>query len=107
MDTKLSKVPISMGRLKPSCDEDDNNNTIDYGSDTCSTSSASTDNSPALGEESKNISNCWSQPCADDFYIRSSNYLTNKSKIRSGPFLMTSRGAQLLITEECPENVGR
>lgn len=50
--------------------------------------------------------NCWSEPPYDGFHIRGPNYLVDKKKIPSGPYLLLNRGADLFLTDTCPENVG-
>mmetsp|Transcript_38672 Transcript_38672/g.54443 ORF Transcript_38672/g.54443 Transcript_38672/m.54443 type:complete len:505 (-) Transcript_38672:527-2041(-) len=50
--------------------------------------------------------NCWSQPSHTDFKVRGSNYLQDKKKIPSGPFVFPARGVDLFLTDSCPENIG-
>ena len=51
--------------------------------------------------------NCWSDPPFETFHVRGDNYLSDKKKVKSGPFLFKSRGIDLFLTDDCPENVGR
>lgn len=78
----------------------------DSGSITSSASSTSFELSPSV-EECNNKDNSWSEPKAENFYIRGPNYLYDRAKIRSSQFLLPLRGAELFLTEDCPENIGR
>lgn len=49
----------------------------------------------------------WSQPDASCFKIRSKNYITDGKKNPSDPYLFPARGAELFLTEDCPENVAK
>jgi len=51
--------------------------------------------------------NCWSDPPFDTFKVRGDTYLTDSKKVKSGPFIFKSRGIDLFLTDDCPENVGR
>ena len=59
------------------------------------------------GAELGSVMNCWSEPTFKDFKVRGKNYLTDRIKIPSGPFLFPVRGVDLFLTDACPENVGR
>ena len=59
------------------------------------------------GAELGTVMNCWSEPTFKDFKVRGNNYLTDRIKIPSGPFLFPVRGVDLFITDLCPENIGR
>lgn len=51
--------------------------------------------------------NCWSEPPHGQYNIRGANYLNDHKKVTSGPFLFPARGVDLLLIDECPENVGQ
>jgi hypothetical protein len=51
--------------------------------------------------------NCWSEPVCGSFRVRGPQYLTDKKKIPSGPFVFPVRGVDLFLTDSCPENAGR
>ena len=51
--------------------------------------------------------NCWSDPPFDTFKVRGDTYLTDSKKVKSVPFIFKSRGIDLFLTDDCPENVGR
>ena len=51
--------------------------------------------------------NCSSEPGANEYNIRGDNYLNDKKKIKSGPFLLPLRGIDLFLTKDTPGNVGR
>lgn len=51
--------------------------------------------------------NCWSDPPCDTFNVRGDKYLSDRKKVKSGPFMFKSRGIDLFLTDDCPENVGR
>jgi hypothetical protein len=51
--------------------------------------------------------NCVSQAPHAEFPVRGAKYLTDHKKVPSGPMLFPCRGSDLLLTDECPENVGR
>jgi len=53
------------------------------------------------------VMNCWSEPTYEDFKVRGKNYLNDRVKVPSGPFLFPVRGVDLFLTDACPENVGR
>lgn len=53
------------------------------------------------------ILNCWSDPPCDTFKVRGEKYLSDKKKVKSGPYLFKTRGIDLFLTDACPENVGR
>jgi len=59
------------------------------------------------GAELGSVLNCWSEPTFQDFKVRGKNYLTDRIKIPSGPFLFPVRGVDLFLTDACPENIGR
>ena len=50
--------------------------------------------------------NCWSLPVHTSFHVRGPNYLVDKKKVESGPFLFPARGVDLFLTDACPENIG-
>ena len=58
------------------------------------------------GAELGSVTNCWGRSRAADFKIRGANYLVDKKKIPSKEFLFPMRGAELFLTDTCPENVG-
>ena len=58
------------------------------------------------GAELGSLTNCWGKSKAADFMIRGTNYLQDKKKIPSNDFLFQMRGAELFLTDTCPENVG-
>lgn len=89
---------------------EDNDMEKDSGSVTSSSSSFTAEDFLQLGMYSLELdkkTNSWSEPLASNFYIRGPNYFEARHKIRSDPFLLPMRGAELFLTEECPENVGR
>ena len=43
--------------------------------------------------------NCWSEPPVNKFHVRGPNYLTDKKKIQSGPYLLRARGCDLFLSE--------
>lgn len=50
--------------------------------------------------ETKNH-NCWSEPHAGKcFKVRGPNYLGDKKKVASGPYIFPARGADLILTNE-------
>lgn len=50
--------------------------------------------------ETKNH-NCWSEPHAGKcFKVRGENYLVDKKKVASGPYIFPARGADLILTNE-------
>lgn len=59
------------------------------------------------GAELGSVLNCWSDAPASNFNVRGDKYLSDKKKVPSGPFLFSSRGIDLFLTDTCPENVGR
>ena len=61
---------------------------------------------PKDGDPHKDL-NCISVAYGSDFPVRGKNYLVDRKKIRSSPMLFPSRGADLFLTDECPENIGR
>lgn len=63
-------------------------------------------NFPPNGDPEKEL-NCSSASPHEEFNVRGANYLVDRVKIPSGPMLLPCRGADLLLTDECPENVGR
>ena len=50
--------------------------------------------------------NCWSEPDFESFHVRGSNYLSDKVKEASGPFVFPIRAVDLFLTDTCPENAG-
>ncbi len=54
-----------------------------------------------------NKHNCWSEPPSYLFKVKGLNYLKDKTKIGSGPFLFPIRGVDLFLTDDAPENVGK
>ncbi len=59
------------------------------------------------GAEIGSIQNCWSEPIYSDFRVRGANYLKDKVKVSSGPFLFPLRGVEMFLSDVCPENIGR
>ncbi|KAL7571946.1 hypothetical protein ACA910_006576 [Epithemia clementina (nom. ined.)] len=59
------------------------------------------------GAELGSVTNCWGQSKHDDFKIRGPHYLHDKKKIPSQDFLFRLRGAELFLTDTCPEHVAR
>jgi hypothetical protein len=53
------------------------------------------------------ILNCWSEPIANEFKVRGKNYLKDKVKIASGSFLFPARGADIFLSDCCPEHIAR
>jgi len=53
------------------------------------------------------LMNCWSEPIHSEFSVRGGNYLKDKVKISSGPFLFPLRGVDMFLSDNCPENIGR
>lgn len=51
--------------------------------------------------------NCFSDPDPANFMVRGDKYLTDKKKVKSGPYIFKTRGIDLFLTDDCPENVGR
>lgn len=51
--------------------------------------------------------NCVSEPDCKDFHVRGGNYFHDKVKVPSAPFLFPTRGVDLFLTDDAPENVGR
>jgi len=51
--------------------------------------------------------NCVSEPDCKDFHVRGPKYFKDKVKVPSGPFLFPTRGVDLFLTDDAPENVGR
>lgn len=50
--------------------------------------------------ENKNH-NCWSEPHAGRcFKVRGMNYLNDKKKVASGPYIFPARGADLILTNK-------
>jgi len=43
--------------------------------------------------------NCWSEPPVSIFQIRGKDYLKNKKKEASGPYLLRARGVDLFVTD--------
>jgi hypothetical protein len=43
--------------------------------------------------------NCWSEPPVDIFCVRGANYLRDKIKVDSGPYLLRARGCDLFLSE--------
>ena len=50
---------------------------------------------------------CIAQPPSTQFHVRGGRYSSDKKKIKSGSYLFPLRGADLYLTDESPENVGR
>ena len=45
--------------------------------------------------------NCWSEPHAGKcFKVRGGNYLNDKKKVESGPYIFPARGADLILTNK-------
>jgi hypothetical protein len=59
------------------------------------------------GVEIGSMLNCWSEPVYDTFKVRGPNYLKDKVKVPSGPFVFPVRAVDLFLTDLCPENAGR
>lgn len=51
--------------------------------------------------------NCWSEPDSENFQVRGANYISDKVKEASGPFVFPVRATDLFLTDTCPENAGR
>jgi hypothetical protein len=51
--------------------------------------------------------NSWSHCLSRTFKVRSKTYSHDRKKVESGAYLFPARGAELLLTEACPENVAR
>jgi len=51
--------------------------------------------------------NCWSEPDYETFQVRGCNYLSDRVKEASGPFVFPIRAVDLFLTDTCPENAGR
>lgn len=43
--------------------------------------------------------NCWSEPPVSIFHVRGKNYLTDKKKFPSGPYLLSTRGSDLFLCD--------
>jgi len=61
---------------------------------------------PANGDPLVDL-NCYSEPDAEAFHVRGANYLVDKKKVTSGPFIFPIRGVDLFLTDDCPEDIGR
>lgn len=59
------------------------------------------------GAEIGSILNCWSEPVAHEFKVRGPNYLKDRIKIPSGPFLFPARGVDIFLSDCCPEHIAR
>ena len=59
------------------------------------------------GAKLGSVLNSWSDPPSTNFMVRGENYLSDKKKIKSDPFVFPNRGVDLFLTDQCPENVGR
>ena len=53
------------------------------------------------------IQNCWSEPTYNEFRVRGKNYLTDRLKVTSGPFLFPLRGVDMFLSDCCPEHIAR
>ncbi len=51
--------------------------------------------------------NCWSEPISSEFKVRGANYLRDKIKVASGPFLFPARGVDVFLSDCCPEHIAR
>jgi hypothetical protein len=51
--------------------------------------------------------NCVSEPKSQIFNVRGPSYLIDRKKVPSEQMLFPFRGADLLLTDECPEHVAR
>ena len=51
--------------------------------------------------------NCVSEPSSNIFHVRGPSYLVDRKKCPSEQMLFPFRGADLLLTDECPEHVAR
>lgn len=79
-----------------------------------STLAVTTQKSPSLPTlprypiaENKNH-NCWSEPHAGKcFKVRGGNYLVDKKKVASGPYIFPARGADLLLTTESGTDIAQ
>jgi hypothetical protein len=59
------------------------------------------------GAELGEYFNCVSEPNCENFHVRGPNYFSDKIKVPSKPFLFPTRGVDLFLTDDAPENVGR
>jgi hypothetical protein len=50
--------------------------------------------------------NCWSEPSIDIFRVRGDNYLNDKKKIPSEPYLLRARGCDLFNSDDPPISIG-
>jgi hypothetical protein len=50
--------------------------------------------------------NCWSEPSIDIFRVRGENYLYDKKKIQSDPYLLRARGCDLFNSDHPPISIG-
>jgi len=78
-----------------------------YSSDLKETSGKSPIQKFPEGAEIGSILNCWSEPVAHEFKVRGPNYLKDKVKIPSGPFLFPARGVDIFLSDCCPEHIAR
>jgi hypothetical protein len=53
------------------------------------------------------IRNCWSEPTYNEFRVRGKDYLTDRLKVTSGPFLFPLRGVDMFLSDCCPEHIAR
>merc|ERR1719223_203054 len=53
------------------------------------------------------IQNCWSEPTYNEFRVRGKDYLTDRLKVTSGPFLFPLRGVDMFLSDCCPEHIAR
>lgn len=51
--------------------------------------------------------NCWSEPICSEFKVRGRNYLRDKVKVASGPFLFPALGVDVFLSDCCPEHIAR
>jgi len=59
-----------------------------------------------ISDQEEGRKHCISVPDASVFKIRGDNYFIDKKKISSGEYLFPFRGADLFLTDACPENIG-
>ena len=53
------------------------------------------------------MQNCWSEPVYNEFRVRGKDYLTDRLKVTSGPFLFPLRGVDMFLSDCCPEHIAR
>ena len=80
----------SYGTEDEVCDEDD-----DFGSEIV----IGLPTLPRFPVSQTHDKNCWSEPPVNKFQVRGPNYLNDKKKITSGPYLLRARGCDLFLSE--------